>query len=65
MRVDPRSPECAILCSMQRLVLVLLSCFALLMAAAGSLSAGAQKKSDKIDYYRKWLNEDVVYIITE
>jgi GWxTD domain-containing protein len=46
---------------MQRLIFLLFAGLVL------STSAGVtqKKKSDKLDYYRKWLDEDVVYIISE
>lgn len=60
-----RKPDCDILGCMRKLVLIVWSGFFLLMVAAGSVSVGAQKKNDKKDYYRMWLDEDVVYIMTE
>lgn len=52
---------CVILCRMSALKVLLVP--VILAALAQSIPAG-QKRENPRDYYRKWLEEDIVYIIT-
>ena len=61
----PEAFDCGILPRMRTFILMLLSGFFLLVIVTHSTSIGAQEKNQKTDHYRKWLEEDVVYIITE